>query len=356
MEDPPKRRQSKKLFLFLFSLIVGFVIFWMVTEKIGWEKIVKPLSLIKPWQALIIFILAISNHLFNSFRWKFILKSLGYNLPLLRLAKILLSGFVITYLTPSALFGGEIFISYALTKSFKIPWQKSLASIIILRVLNVSTLFLFFVFGLFVVFILAIIPPKDILSLLIATIFGLAGILAVFYYRSFKKKSLLLKALQKLEKIIPLNHQNVLLVEKEVFNFFSRENKKMWQGILVTILNLLFDILRFWFIIFFLKKGLVNLLFIFPIFAFVNLAYLLPIPTALGSLEALQAISFEALTLGADIGTAFSLILRGADLSLVLIGLIFLFLFWLRFQNLFNFLKFKKLLNKYNRYAKIGLE
>jgi uncharacterized membrane protein YbhN (UPF0104 family) len=130
----------------------------------------------------------------------------------------------------------------------------------------------------------------------------------------------------------------------------------MWQGILVTILNLLFDILRFWFIIFFLKKGLVNLLFIFPIFAFVNLAYLLPIPTALGSLEALQAISFEALTLGADIGTAFSLILRGADLSLVLIGLIFLFFFWLRFQNLFNFLKFKKLLNKYNRYAKIGLE
>jgi len=52
------------------------------------------------------------------------------------------------------------------------------------------------------------------------------------------------------------------------------------------------------------------------------LAKITPIPTVLGSREAIQAFIFEALGFGASTAVAFTTIIRGAELIIALTGII----------------------------------
>jgi hypothetical protein len=61
------------------------------------------------------------------------------------------------------------------------------------------------------------------------------------------------------------------------------------------------------------------------ILAFSYLAMMIPIPAVLGIHEGVQAFTFDALKLGVGFGTAFALVIRGADLILALIGIFFSF-------------------------------
>ena len=58
---------------------------------------------------------------------------------------------------------------------------------------------------------------------------------------------------------------------------------------------------------------------------FYYLSTMVPIPASLGIQDGLQAFAFGALGIGASFGTAFTLIIRAAEIAVALIGMIFLF-------------------------------
>jgi len=58
---------------------------------------------------------------------------------------------------------------------------------------------------------------------------------------------------------------------------------------------------------------------------FSYLATIIPIPASIGSLDVVQAFSFNALGFGAGTGVVFTLIIRGAEIILALFGLLILF-------------------------------
>lgn len=326
----------KKLFLFLLSLAIGFGIFWLVTEKIGWQAILQPLSLFRHWQGIVIFLLTLFIAGLNIRRWQFILKTQGYNFSLQDLGDIWLAGNTISYLTPIAIFGGETFMGIGLKRRFALPWQKNIASIFILRILNLTCTFLFLCLGVITFLISVGLPPENIFLISGPTILSLGGILAIFYYQSFRRKSIFKRFLEnwgrKFTRKNFLNSQGIIQAEQEIFSFFNPRNKVMWQGLTLAFFSFCLNLIRFWFIIFFLEGYFINLLQLFAIFAFVTLAYILPFPAALGSLEASQALVFSSLGLGPDLGTAFSLILRGAELSLAFLGIFFFLKLWFRFR------------------------
>lgn len=323
----------RKFLLFLFSLVIGFAIFWLVIRSIGWQDIVQTLSLFRHWQGIIIFLITLLMAILNIWRWQIILKEQRCNFPLTKLSDIWLAGSAITYLTPIALLGGEFFLGFGLHKKFNLSWEKGIASIIIFRILNLSITLLFLVLGIFSFLVLVGLPPEKVILIAVSTILGLSAILALFYYRSFRKKSVLELFFNVFGKKSFPDGKGMIDTEKEVFSFFRPKNKAMWQSLFgLALPNAFLNLVRFWFIIFFLKGKFIGLLQMLAIFAFVHIAYILPLPAALGSLEASQAYVFETLGLGAELGTAFSLILRGAELSIVLIGLFFLAQLWIKFR------------------------
>ncbi len=61
------------------------------------------------------------------------------------------------------------------------------------------------------------------------------------------------------------------------------------------------------------------------ILGFTYLAVMIPIPAALGSHEVIQTFAFNSLNLGAATATAFTMIIRGAELIVAFAGIIILF-------------------------------
>ena len=121
------------------------------------------------------------------------------------------------------------------------------------------------------------------------------------------------------------NHANSILeIEQEIFNFFGLKKRQMWKGFGLTFLRAFVMFLRGWVLVLFLGINLGGFL-AFSLLSFTYIAVIIPIPAALGSHEAIQTFAFNSLGLGAPAATAFTMIIRGAELIVALIGTIFVF-------------------------------
>ncbi len=137
-------------------------------------------------------------------------------------------------------------------------------------------------------------------------------------------------------------NQEPLETEKEIFNFFKLKKGGMWKGFFLSFLKVVITCLRGWVLIIFLGKR-VSYFSALSILGFTYLAAMIPIPTSLGSHEAIQSFAFNSLGLGISTATAFTMIIRTAELSVALLGLFFLFRFGTLFLKGFVFTKVKKL-------------
>jgi len=116
----------------------------------------------------------------------------------------------------------------------------------------------------------------------------------------------------------------ILETEKEIFDFFKPKRKSMWKGFGLSFLRAAAMYLRAWLLILFLGKS-ISALPALSILGFTYLAAMIPIPTALGSHEAIQIFAFNSLGLGLSTATAFTMIIRGAELIIALVGVVILY-------------------------------
>ena len=311
----------RKFFLFLISLFFGIGLFVWIIKTVGWQEIKLVFISFSGWQGLIILGLTIITVLFGVWKWRFILKSQGHNIPIIELVKTYLAGNAISFLAPMLLFGGELFRGYSLKEKHSIPWESAISSVMIDRILE-TTLYLLTIFLGLIYFLFKIgLPPKNLGIILGATLIFFGGATAIFYFKSFRRESIIKSFLRAFNS--KSNEQNSLVeIEKEIFNFFGPKKKKMWQGFGLSFLRVFSNLARFWILIIFLGKS-IGFLSAVSILGFFYLAVMLPIPAALGSHEAVQSFAFNGLGLGANTGTALALIIRGAELIMVLIGAMF---------------------------------
>lgn len=308
----------KKFLFFLSSLLIGIFIFWWVLKTVGWLEIKNSFLVFTFWQGILILILTFGKILTATWKWKEILKSEEIDLHFSNLLPIYLSAFSITYLFPTAFLGGEIFQGYILKRKYSVSWSKGIAASFSDQILDWTTNLIVIIFGiLFFVFKIAFLPTK--ITIICFIIFPLILFaICYFYFKAFKKESIIGFIFQRFSK----NFQNneLLKTEKEVFNFFNFKKSFFWKGIFIAFFEEIFFLLRIWFLVSFFGKNLDFLTTLF-ILSFSYLAMMVPIPAVLGIHEGIQVFAFETLKLGAGLGTALALIIRGADLILSLFGI-----------------------------------
>jgi len=307
----------RKVFLLLISLAIGIGLFVWIAEAVGWQNIKDAILVFTGWQGLVILGLTILMALIGTWKWREILKGGGTNISFVSLLNPYLAGFSIMFLAPVLLWGGEVFRSYILKERNNIPWSKGMASVIIDRMLEwTANLSVIFFGGFFFLFIIGFPPLK------LGIIFGglflilLLGV-SFFYFKCVKKESFV--------SLFIKNSQNKPFeIEKEIFGFFKAKKAAMWKALFLSFLRAGTMYVRAWFLILFLGKT-ISALPVLSILGFSYLAVMIPIPTALGSHEAIQTFAFNALGLGASTATAFTMIIRGAELIFSLAGIIILF-------------------------------
>ena len=307
----------KQILLLLISFVIGIGLFVWIAGAVGWENIKDAIFTFTGWQGLVILGLTVLMALVGTWKWREILKGNGVSVSFMSLLNPYLAGFSIMFLAPILLWGGEVFRSYILRERNNVPWPKGMASVIIDRMLEwTANLAVIFFGGLFFLFIIGFPPLK--LGIIFGGVFLilLVGV-SFFYFKCVKRESFV--------SLFIKNGQNKPFeIEKEIFGFFKVKKKAMWKALSLSFLRASVMFVRAWFLILFLGKT-IGALPVLSVLGFSYLAAMIPIPTALGSHEAIQTFAFGALGLGVSSATAFTMIIRGAELILSLFGIIILF-------------------------------
>jgi uncharacterized protein (TIRG00374 family) len=317
----------RKFWLFLFSLLIGVFLFSWVLKSVGWSEIKRAFLIFTLWQGIVILFLTFLIALVGTWEWKVILKSEGINVSSVDLFKSYLAGFSIMYLFPMAIFGKEIFRSYVLKRKNSVSWTKGMASVIIDRILDFTAELAFIFFGIFFLLLVIGVELKK-LGIILGVFLVLMTGLSFFYFKIFKRESIVKFFIKFFIPKYQNDHAS-LHIEEEIFNFFKIKDVYMWQGFGLTFFEKIIKLLKTWFLIIFLGKT-IGFLPVLSVLGFSYLSALIPIPASLGNDEAIQTFVFGSLGLGANTGTAFTLIDRGAELIIALIGLLILFGFGLK--------------------------
>ncbi|PIP23229.1 MAG: hypothetical protein COX90_01790 [Candidatus Nealsonbacteria bacterium CG_4_10_14_0_2_um_filter_38_17] len=319
----------KKLLLFLFSLCVGGALLIWIINEIGWEEIKSVFWSFSIWKWLAILILTVLAALIKGWRWKTILKSQGYDIPAIEVFEYYLSGSAVSFLIPMVILGGEIFRCYDLKEKYSLPWLKSIASVVIDRILEITVFAIATIFGV-IFFILKVGLPSEKTGIFIFSLIFLAILaIAIFYFKSFKKESIIYFFIKRVNFQNSTNVDTAMDIEKEIFNYFRPNKRTMLWGFGLSVLSGAVMLGRTMLLISFLGKS-IGLSVGISVLAFSYLATTLPIPAAIGSHEVIQSFVFRNMELGANTGAAFALIICSAELMLALIGSVFLIKFFIQ--------------------------
>ena len=308
----------------MVSLSVGVGLFVWIGETVGWQEIKNAFLVFTGWHGLVIFGLTLLMMLIGNWKWKEILKGENIKTSFRELFRPYLAGFAVMFLAPILLLAGEIFRGYILKAKNFVPWSKGMASVFIDRITEWTANLVVIFFGILFFLYTIGLPPRNL-----GIIFGGAFLLfafgiSIFYFKTIKRESMA-KSLLRILGLERLNHANSILdIEKEIFNFFKPKKIAMWKVFSLSFLRALVMYFRTWFLVIFLGKSITSLPAL-SILGFTYLAAMIPIPTALGSHEAIQTFAFSSLGLGGGTATAFTMIIRGAELIIALVGVVILF-------------------------------
>jgi uncharacterized protein (TIRG00374 family) len=313
---------NKQKVLFGFSLILGLVIFIWLGRIIGWEEIGEAFSVFNGWQGLVMVALSFLIAVIGNWRWKEILSDSGINVPFNNLFKIYLGGYAMMYLMPVLIWGGEAFRVYGLTKEKNITWKKAFASVIIERILewtiNILVIFLGIAFFLYNVYL----PPKELVIVFGASLVFFVSIISYFYVKALGKESIVRGIVKTFWKKEISDENSFLSVENDVFEYFQW-GKKFNKGIAISVLRAFIMQLRVWILIIFLGH-IIGFLPSLSILGFSYLSSMIPIPTSLGTHEAIQYFAFISLGLLGSMSTVFTMIIRAAEIIVSSVGMAFL--------------------------------
>jgi uncharacterized protein (TIRG00374 family) len=312
----------KGLIRFFITFFVGILLFYFVIKEAGTKTIFSAISLFSKPEGIAILGVTFLIVLVGAIRWKEILKSEGENVPLFTTMRYLVKGFTVDFLTPFSLFGGEAVRIFLMEKEVGV--KKSAFSALADKIIDVTVHVFFLILGTIIFVFYSTVFHKTLLAYALGTIFFILFLLFIFYGRVLKKKSFVDGVFNFLGVAERYLHENdngksVIEVEKKIIDFFSEKKKDFLKGILLSFLRHFLLLFRVFLVIYFITSSL-DISNAVVTYGFVILSMFLPLPAALGGLEAILALTFNAMGIGIAYGVVVAIVLRTADLFVCALG------------------------------------
>lgn len=319
--------KDKKLWSIIASVVFGILLLIIILFKYPFKEVFSTFTNFTPLLVLAYLVVSVLIIASLSLRWRIILKAMGHKVPFHKLFGYRVIGYGVSYITPAAKVGGEP-VRAALLKRQNISFKEGLSSIIIDKTLELSITLFFFVIGV-VFFLLDYALPGKILFLLVLLALLFIFLIWKFYSRLFKGKPVFADLFMffRLHKIRFLSkyYDKILSFEKPIIKFYQSQRKEFLIATGISIISLFLSLAEYKLVL--LMFGLdINLGLVFLVFSMVGIAFLIPLPMALGSLEAFLIFLFSVINLGpAAAGVGIAMVTRSRDLLWVLGALILSF-------------------------------
>jgi uncharacterized protein (TIRG00374 family) len=251
-------------------------------------------------------------------KWQEILKAQKFKVSFKDLISPYLGGFSIIFLAPTLILGGETLRVVMLKRKNDIPYKEGVVSVIIERILEWTANFIVIFFGFLILFLKTKAPFFNFIVMILVTL--IIGGICYLYFKAFKRESILSAIFKTRFK----NQDNIFLkTEDRILELLRIEDESMKKAVFYTFLRAFWGYLRLLFLISFLG-GRVSPLFAISILGVSYFSSIIPIPTSLGIHEIFQTFTFKILGIKASLATAFTMIIRGAELFFALLGIVFL--------------------------------
>jgi len=145
--------KMKRRLTILASIGLGGGILWSIINWVGWRRITREFLSLGALGGAIFFVNAVLIFLLWALTWRILLHSYGIERSWGEVLGAFAGGYTVTYITPSANFGGEPVRVYLITNGFTTQAAEATSSVIVERFLNMAsaTLLVFIgsVYGLF---------------------------------------------------------------------------------------------------------------------------------------------------------------------------------------------------------------
>jgi uncharacterized protein (TIRG00374 family) len=315
-------RQIKLRYLiWMLALPALWWVFRSMPVKDIWSTVIS----LEMWQVFVLVGLnAIILLLFTS-RWWLLLRSLGYRVNIVSLLSYRLAGFGVSYFTPGPQFGGEPLQVHLTSGKHNVPSPAAVAAVSLDKLIELLTNFSFIMVGAVVVLRSKIFASEVSLPTLAVT--AALFLLPAAYLLSIStgNKPLTWLAERAPARLTAHRHyqrtaQNLSASEAQLVFVFQQKPLALIPVISTSALTWLLVIAEYWLMIYFLGETLTGVQVISLLTA-ARIAFLLPSPGGLGTLEASQVLVMGAFGLSPILAISTSLLIRGRDIALGSLGL-----------------------------------
>ncbi len=331
-----RQLQSGSLIPHLIWLALAMLLLWMTLRAVDLGEVWERLRRLTPPQIALLSFVNLAVLATFSARWWLLLLAQGYRISYIRLMAYRLATFAVSYFTPGPHFGGEPLQVYLVSSRHGVPTSASVAAVLVDKVLEMTTNFTFLTLGvLFVMQSHALVGISEEqllltsiallatpLSLLISLFLGIPPVTSLFtaFAQVWQRwathrgglpgpsltESRLLGAVRRSEE------QSIALCRDHPFFLMA--------AIGASLLSWIAIIGEFWLMTSVLGMQLTLPEAIAALLA-ARVAILLPMPAAIGALEASQALAMRVLGQSPAAGVSLSLLIRARDVLLGVFGL-----------------------------------
>lgn len=318
----------KRPFLYLLPWILALGLLAWIVKTIPLDETWAALRQLRAWQISGLVLANLLVLLVLNGRWWLLLRGLGYELPYPTLTGHRLAAFGVSYFTPGPQFGGEPVQVILLERQHGVPRSAALTAVSLDKTLELTVNFAFLLAGVFVVLQAGVLGNRMALETAVFALMLLLGF-PLFFLAATWRGWRPLTRLWRWGQRLPLRRWRTLydqaghliLTSEDQATRFCRERPfTLILALIVSIAGWLAMVAEYWLMLTFLG-GPVTAAQLIILLTAARLAFLLPAPGGLGTLEASQLLAFAAVGLNPAIGVSLSLLVRARDVLLGGLGL-----------------------------------
>ncbi len=319
--------QKRPFFHFLPWILALGLLAWIVST-IPLDETWMALRQLHGWQigglilANVVVLLGLNG------RWWLLLRGLGYKLPYLTLTGHRLASFGVSYFTPGPQFGGEPVQVILVERQHGVPRPAALTAVSLDKTLELTVNFAFLLAGVFAVLQAGVLGNGMAVGTAVFALLLLLGFPLFFLVATWRGWQPLTRLwswgqqlpLRRWQNLYNRAGQLILTSEEQATQFCRERPFTLALALTVSIVSWLAMVAEYWLMLTFLG-GPVTAVQVIILLTAARIAFLMPAPGGLGTLEASQLLAFAAIGLNPAIGVSLSLLIRGRDVLLGGLGL-----------------------------------
>lgn len=320
-------RLKKNGAFILVMVVIGLAGLAAILQEVSIRSVFSTFINAKPSSVLLFLLSSAMVMATLTLRWKYILQTQGHNVPFKNLLAYRICGYGVSVVTPVAKAGGEP-IRIMLLKRHKIDMKDRVFSVITDKVIELSANFLYFSAGMIILLLNFAVPGGTQVAIIVVLIL-FAILVSTYYARIMKGKDFFSKVFRvlRLNRLKSLSRFEHRLAEMEgiMIEYFRYNKNSVVYALLISFTSWVFTFLELKYALQIIGIREVSVPILFIILSILGLAFLIPIPLSLGSLEALQISGFSFMRFhSAASAVALSFMIRVRDLIWTAIAFIIL--------------------------------